>query len=102
MLRPLAFLSLLCAATLGPGCKSDAADHDHDHGHLDYCDLPLVCQEIVLACHPKDDGTNAEISGTAYSFSPIITRAASEASGLPMVLETNGTVRDARGFTSST
>ena len=38
----------------------------------------------------------------SLSFSPSMTRAASDASGTPMVLETNGMVRDARGLTSST
>ena len=33
---------------------------------------------------------------------PAITRAAIFASGTPVAFETNGTVRDARGFTSST
>src|SRR5690606_26791436 len=43
-------------------------------------------------------------SGTESSSSrfPAITRAASRANGTPVAFETNGTVRDARGFTSST
>src|SRR6266513_1575522 len=36
------------------------------------------------------------------SFFPVINRAATFASGTPVALLTNGTVRDARGFTSST
>jgi hypothetical protein len=36
------------------------------------------------------------------SFSPTISRAAILASGTPVALETKGTVREARGFTSST
>ena len=43
-------------------------------------------------------------SGTSMSASrwPAMTRAAIRASGTPVALPTNGTVRDARGFTSST
>ena len=36
------------------------------------------------------------------SVSPAITRDAMAATGRPMAFATNGTVRDARGFTSST
>ncbi len=36
------------------------------------------------------------------SVRPIITRAATFASGTPVAFDRNGTVRDARGFTSST
>ena len=41
-------------------------------------------------------------SPIAASFSPSITRQASLASGRPVALETNGTVRDARGLASMT
>jgi len=43
-------------------------------------------------------------SGKAKSASacPAITNAAMRAMGTPVAFETNGTVRDARGFTSST
>ena len=36
------------------------------------------------------------------SFSPAMTRAAILATGTPITLATNGTVREARGLTSST
>jgi hypothetical protein len=29
--------------------------------HLDYCELPASCREIVDACHHKDDGNPGEI-----------------------------------------
>ncbi len=38
----------------------------------------------------------------AESFSPAMTRAAILATGMPITLATNGTVREARGLTSST
>src|SRR5688572_9147957 len=38
----------------------------------------------------------------SFSFRPTINRAAIFASGTPVALLTNGTVREARGFTSST
>ena len=41
-------------------------------------------------------------SGNDASFSPAITRAAIFATGTPVAFATNGTVREARGFTSST
>ncbi len=47
-------------------------------------------------------GTISVVKSRLSRLSPIITRAASFASGRPMALETNGTVRDARGFTSMT
>ena len=39
---------------------------------------------------------------SSASVLPAITSAASFASGTPIAFETNGTVREARGFTSST
>ena len=39
---------------------------------------------------------------SAASFSPSITRQASLANGCPVALDTNGTVRDARGLASIT
>ena len=41
-------------------------------------------------------------SARSASISPAITRAATFASGTPVALLTNGTVREARGLTSST
>jgi hypothetical protein len=29
--------------------------------HLDYCDLPTACQEIIDACHRKDLGEEGEV-----------------------------------------
>src|SRR5215475_1611753 len=47
-------------------------------------------------------GTISSVNPISSSVSPIITRAASDASGTPMAFETNGIVRLARGLTSST
>src|SRR6185437_8218346 len=47
-------------------------------------------------------GTTSSVNPRAASDSPNITRAAYDASGSPMALDTNGIVRLARGFTSST
>lgn len=48
------------------GCTSDAAPGarapDGGAEYIDFCTLPKPCQDIVLACHPKDDGTNKEIN----------------------------------------
>src|SRR3954471_24930934 len=46
------------------------------------------------------DGMISSDNPTSASVSPSITRAASDASGTPIALETNGIVRLARGFTS--
>ena len=49
--------------------------------------------------------TWSAVIGTRWksaSFSPAMMRAAIFAIGCPITLATNGTVRDARGFTSST
>lgn len=66
------------AGTVSVGCSDD---HGDDHGaHLAFCDLPTVCREIVIACHSKDDATNAEIHechetghdvGTAAACGPV-------------------------------
>ena len=57
----------------------------------------------------KTDSLTAQYFGqisfvkpSSVNFLPAITFAASFASGTPMALLTNGTVRDARGFTSNT
>ena len=47
-------------------------------------------------------GTISSVKPSSASVLPAITCAASFASGTPIALDTNGTVRDARGFTSST
>src|SRR5947207_8639727 len=47
-------------------------------------------------------GANSSTKPSSSSVSPSITRAASEARGTPIALDTNGIVRLARGFTSST
>ena len=48
------------------------------------------------------DTSTSLISPSSARVFPAITRAATLASGTPVALDTNGTVRDARGFTSST
>jgi hypothetical protein len=48
------------------------------------------------------DGTTSLVKPSSASDFPAITRAASCAIGRPIAFDTNGTVRDARGFTSST
>ena len=47
-------------------------------------------------------GFTSRVRPSSASFLPAITFAASFASGTPMALATKGTVRDARGLTSST
>lgn len=47
-------------------------------------------------------GSTSSVKPSSFSVLPAITLAASFASGMPIALETNGTVRDARGFTSMT
>jgi hypothetical protein len=47
-------------------------------------------------------GQISSVKPSSRSVLPAMTFAASFASGTPMALLTNGTVRDARGFTSST
>ena len=47
-------------------------------------------------------GTISSVKFNSFKLLPAMTRAASLANGIPMVLLTNGMVRDARGFTSST
>ena len=47
-------------------------------------------------------GTISAVNPTSSRLSPIISRAASDASGTPIAFEMNGIVRLARGFTSST
>ena len=47
-------------------------------------------------------GTISFVNPSSRRVIPVITLAASFASGTPIALLTNGTVREARGFTSST
>ena len=47
-------------------------------------------------------GAISSVKPISSSVSPSITRAASDASGTPIAFDTNGIVRLARGFTSST
>jgi hypothetical protein len=47
-------------------------------------------------------GATSRVKPSSESFIPVITFAASFASGTPIALATKGTVRDARGLTSST
>ena len=46
--------------------------------------------------------SRASTAASAATLSPIIARVAILASGTPMALDTNGTVREARGLTSMT
>ena len=48
----------------------------------------------------KNFGTRSIVRPSSFSLLPAMTRAAIFASGTPVALETNGTVREARGFTS--
>jgi hypothetical protein len=74
------------AAHLGAQDRVDAGElGEREHRHLDR-DVPGDPLD-----HPE-----------AASFSPAATRAATLANGTPVALATNGTVRDARGLTSST
>ncbi|MNN30298.1 hypothetical protein D3C81_1439430 [compost metagenome] len=50
----------------------------------------------------KNGGMISSVSPTSARVLPAITRAAILASEVPMHLETNGTVREARGLTSMT
>ena len=47
-------------------------------------------------------GSGVSAGAMSASRSPAMTRAASRASGMPIALLTNGTVREARGLASST
>jgi hypothetical protein len=53
---------------------------------------------LTATCRRSTSSIDAQRS----TLSPSIARVATLASGTPMALETNGTVREARGFTSST
>jgi hypothetical protein len=63
IIRATIALSILGAGVAA--CSSDETaghDHDDDHEFLDFCSLPKPCQNIVAACHSKDDGvSDAEI-----------------------------------------
>ncbi len=48
------------------------------------------------------EGSGSEVSPSSASFEPAMTLAAMFATGTPVALATKGTVRLARGFTSST
>ena len=50
----------------------------------------------------KNLGTISSVKPSSCNVLPVITRAATAAKEVPMHLETNGTVREARGFTSIT
>ncbi len=50
----------------------------------------------------KYGGVTSTVAFCSASDLPTMQRAAILASGMPVALDTNGTVRDARGFTSST
>ena len=47
-------------------------------------------------------GVCSRVKPRSFSLAPVMTLAANFASGTPMALATNGTVREARGFTSRT
>lgn len=61
--RPLvALVSALLAWPLLPSCSKDSGKSTPPPDMvMNFCDLPVVCQDIVRACHAKDDTTNAEI-----------------------------------------
>ncbi len=48
----------------------------------------------------KYGGMRSAVRPCCASDLPVMTRAATLASGMPVALETNGTVREARGLTS--
>ena len=50
----------------------------------------------------KYGGTISAVNPISASVSPSMSRAATDASDTPMALDTNGTVREARGLTSMT
>ena len=49
----------------------------------------------------KNFGTRSRCRPSSFSVLPVMTRAPIFASGTPVAFDTNGTVREARGFTSS-
>jgi len=61
----LAARAVALVAITGAGLAACESSHDDGHTHndnqLDYCGLPKSCQEIVDACHDKDDVSNAEV-----------------------------------------
>ena len=56
---------------------------------------------LTATCRERRRGTG-RCGNSCASFSPAMTRAAILAIGTPVALATNGTVREARGLTSST
>lgn len=62
---PLRVLTVTLAASFPAwvafgGCSSNSPKPAPEE-FLNFCDLPTVCQDIVRACHPKDDTTNEQI-----------------------------------------
>lgn len=67
MKTPLrAFLSTLVLSLSGlplaAACSSDEHGHDEELTQQAFCQLPTVCQDIVVACHPKDTGEKGDIN----------------------------------------
>lgn len=62
---PKAFRSIFCALIVAflafSGCSKDSKTASSADNLMDFCSLPQVCRDIVIACHPKDDTTNAQI-----------------------------------------
>ena len=62
MHRLISFVTRTVAVFAIAGAGAAACDsHDDAHTHVDgdhkdFCLLPVVCQEIVNACHTKDEG----------------------------------------------
>jgi hypothetical protein len=55
------------AMLLVAGCDSDNPSKEGGSGggssgmYLSFCDLPVPCQDIAQACHPKDDGSKGPV-----------------------------------------
>lgn len=56
-----ALVSALLAWPLLSSCSKSSSTTPAVDMVMNFCDLPAVCQDIVRACHAKDDTTNADI-----------------------------------------
>jgi hypothetical protein len=61
--RFLPFLALFCLGLCGCSSGTDTghAAPGNDGQYKSFCELPVACQEITQACHPKDTGAKSQI-----------------------------------------
>jgi hypothetical protein len=72
---------VLAMSALGIAACSDddtkpPVEQEHEH---EYCDLPPVCQEILVACHAKDLGDPGEVHECHETAHDVGTEAGCEA-----------------------